>query len=282
MELLEDTYDPDNDSDGAPLLTSTSTGQPRNARGAATSASNARRASTSSSDDGYEIDPRSTDSNTQCYRELKKLDARLARQENKTRGWLVPDETLQELAVIAPSSADALRKGCTGPYSPWLEKHASKYVGVCQRFLQMQRASFQPSSIASRSEGWNSFVSGSSASRITEVQSPASADGARGTPSRQERTSAPRKSAVVAAANLEQYVYEDVSASAGRPSPARSKAATEKARPVRPSPKAGMGGAAKAANTAPPSKRITLGLPPTIRAMPLKPSSGAVNRPRPS
>ncbi|KAJ9479345.1 ATP-dependent helicase SGS1 [Pseudozyma hubeiensis] len=273
-----DDFDPDADTDDdAPLC-----------------APNRQANSGNGSDDGFEIDPRSTDANQGCYRELRKLDAKLARQEKQSRGWLIPDEKLQEISVIAPSSAAALRNGSGGgDYDVWLQKYGSRYVDVCQRYLRQQQAEFQPRHIAAtRGPEWANFLESGSSSRLdaAQVASPATSERA---PSRQERTAAPRKSAVIAAANLGQYTYEEPhqarspASARSRASPASSRAAGSNGRVGRVSPKGN--GAATTAATASASKRITLdrgflretNAAPAIRAMPLAPASRVANKSRP-
>ncbi|GAC97442.1 hypothetical protein PHSY_005028 [Pseudozyma hubeiensis SY62] len=279
-EFFEEDFDLDADTDDdAPL-----------------SAANGRASSGYRSDDGFEIDPRSTDANQGCYRELRRLNAKLARQEKQSRGWLIPDEKLQEISVIAPSSAAALRNGSGGgDYDVWLKKYGLRYVEVCQKYLRQQQAEFQPDHIAAtRGPGWRGFVENGSSSRLDAAQVPSPATSERAQ-SRQERTAAPRKSAVIAAANLGQYTYEEPqqtrspASARGRASPASSRTAGGTGRVGRVSPKGNGAATTAAAATASVSKRITLdrgflretNAAPAIRAMPLAPASRVANKSRP-
>ena len=287
-ELFDDDFDPDLDSDdevppgnrngerqGAPLH-----GQagPRESDG-------------QSSDGDFEIDPRSVDANVSCYRELKKLDAKLARKENQTQGWLLPDEALQEISALAPSSLGLLREGLEGSFSRWLDKYGTRYVDICVQFFHKNKSAFEPANVvAKRGPGWESFLSSGSRPSLPATSTPQRNAAPSG--SRQDRGVAPRKSAVAAAANLGQYAYEDpdILPSRNHASPA-SRAVAGSSRIGRASPKNAPTTAAAAAEAgAPPAKRLTLnpsflnngGGPAVIRAMPLLPSQRATNRPRPS
>ncbi|TKY89275.1 hypothetical protein EX895_001806 [Sporisorium graminicola] len=284
-EILEDEYDPDADSDDEAPLAVSIVAQQR-------PETTMQGGESEGSGDDFEIDPRSSDANQGCYRALKKLDATLAKQERQTQGWLLPDELLQEISALAPSSVGSLKSGFEreGRYTRWLDKYGTRYVAICQRFFQAEKDQFGAARIAAvRGPGWSSFLSPGSRPSLPTGSTPGRSAPDSVNEARPDRGVAPRKSAVIAAANLEQYAYEDT---ATRASPAsksdRSVAASS--RVGRASPKLpATGSRSKTSAAVPTAKRLTLnpgflnnGGALQIRAMPLLPSQRAANRPRPS
>ncbi|SJX63102.1 related to SGS1-DNA helicase [Sporisorium reilianum f. sp. reilianum] len=297
-EMLEDDFDPDADSDDdeAPLV----------APERPTATARAGALAGSDDEDDFEIDPRSSDANQGCYRELKKLDVKLAKQERQTQGWLLPDELLQEISALAPASVGSLRSGLQreGRDNRWLDKYGTRYVAICQRYFQADKVEFGAARIAAtRGPGWDAFLSPSSRPSLPAAAAAAAEPGPSAVAAaRQERVAAPRKSAVIAAANLGQYSYEDpdslaISRTRASPASRSDRPVAGSSRVGRVSPKGGWSTTSKAVAAASPAastataKRLTFdnGLSSSgggggvrIRAMPLQLSHGAANRPRPS
>lgn len=290
VEMLDVNLDEDMDDD-APLAR-TKERPPANAATAEPS---------DNDDDDFEIDnARSTDPAVLCYRELKQLDAKLARQENQTQGWLMQDELLQNLGAFFPTSLDAVRK-TLGEQNPWVIKYGSRYMQICDKYRVKDTLQFK-SRQAEAQRKWDQAPARSDNSRsimVTGRPDPPVRTTAAG-PSPRAPRAAPRKSATLANANLGRYVYDEGGAPAGRASPA-----TNGGRATMNAPRASGGTAAarmqKQTSSASPKtsanilgsgsgKRITLPRPfmsngggsnVTIAAMPLGPARAA-NRPRPS
>lgn len=289
-EMFDDDFHPDDDTDDdAPLTTVTNT-----------SANANNHAARATEDDGgdYEIDEaRSADAVDSCFRDLKKVDRDLARQENRSAGFLVNVSILWDMAVFQPDSL-ALTRSILEKENAELTKYAPRYFEVCQRYNRT------PAVGGSNSEKdfWGGAPSRAKAHERPANSSPrqqAPANPSLSSP-RVNRPGAPRKSAAVAAANLGQYIYnEAASNSSNHRSPASAMFRGTSAARASPKTSSNKTGSASKANGTPkpaamvsaPGKRLTMA-PPLfnrsgaggfkITAMPLGPSQRAANRPRPS
>lgn len=285
-EMFTDNFDLDADTDDdAPLAADNQA-----ANGSRRVVSNA--AGSDDSADDFEIDPRSSDANQGCYRELKKLDDRLARQEKQSRGWLIRDDKLQEISVLAACSIDALSSCLRGTDGArWVQKYGSLYIEICQRFLQTERRAPD----VGRTAATGGTGRRSTLARNAEAEPTASTPKSSATAGSRKERAAPRKSALAAAASLGQYTYQDpdtrATRSRGSGASARnaSRATSGNGRAAHASSNSTADSrvSATAAQAPQPLKRITLhrgflggaNATPAIRPMPLA-SSSTPNLPR--
>lgn len=287
FEMLHDDYNPDDSDDDTPLNASKVRAGPNNAR----SFINANTGDTVEDDDGFEIDEgRSTDARQMCFRDLKQLDAKLARQERQAAGFLIHDAHLQELSAVLPSDFGDGR--CiVGEQNQWFSKYGTRYMEICQRYKRIEQS--EPGERPDEE-------------RSCQVRSTLSVAGASAglAPPRPYRTVTPRKSAVAAAANLDQYTYHEVAShmhsnpsSRVRTTSASSNSGRAPAGVSRATSRSGAGTSPKSARVrslapktmaaaAGSGKRLTLPLVGNgnggvkIAPMPLLPSQRVANRPR--
>ncbi|SPO23811.1 related to SGS1 - DNA helicase [Ustilago trichophora] len=297
LELLEDDFDPNRDSDDdAPVSAPNSTVN----LGPIRKDANARAADSDGGedDDYFEIDDsRSAGTAQLCYHDILQLDAELARKEKQSEGFLIKEDVLWDLISVWPSNLADARK-IVGEQNRWFDKYGMRYMKVFQRYHSPHQTDFDTSEAATLRK-WE----GSDKDRpAPPARSAPSASAAPSTSSeatlRQNRTVAPHTSAVLAAANLGQYVYEETAPPArARASPASNASSRPSATSAsRLSGKAVVRSSNKTTGSSKPisaaasgsGKRLTLQRPflgtdgGLIRAMPLLPSQRAANRPRPS
>ncbi|KAI3479162.1 hypothetical protein L1887_58865 [Cichorium endivia] len=278
-EVLHEDFDPDRDSDDDGPL-------------AATGGNATRDAYSDSDDDDFVIDhQRSSNMQDQCFRELKKLNAKLAEKEGVQLSQFVPDELLYELSAFLPTNTDLALAKLENP-NRWFRKYAGRFVRICRRHVEATRVQHK----GSEREHQRMWDQASSNVRPRPAASSSSSTPARAVAtaaSTPQGRAAPRKSALLAAANLEQYTYDEAApagaaartgrASLGSSRPAAPAAASKTAR-------SSLGGSKDSAAGG-SAKRLTLARPfmPTsgargavnIAPMPLKISRNH-NRPRPS
>ncbi|KAJ1026782.1 hypothetical protein NDA16_002079 [Ustilago loliicola] len=300
-EMFDEDFHPDDDSDDDAPLTTTSSSA--NANNISNAAANAHAEGNGENKGDYEIDKaRSADAVDSCFRDLKKLDAGLARTEKRSEGFLVNVSILWDMAVFGPHNL-ALTRSILEKENAEFAKYAPRYFEICQRY---NRA---PTVGGSNSE--RDFWGGAgSRSRVQGRPAPSTespGNAISGTP-RANRAGAPRKSATVAAANLGRFAYDEAACGANSNSNSSNRApaaamsrGTSNATTARSSPKTtgSKTGTASKTNVTPkttsvaaaPGKRLTMAPPMfngsgsgglMITAMPLGPSQRAANRPRPS
>ncbi|GAC76143.1 hypothetical protein PANT_19d00137 [Moesziomyces antarcticus T-34] len=110
-EVLHEDFDPDRDSDDDGPL-------------AATGGNTTHGFDNDSDDDDFVIDhQRSSNMQDQCFRELKKLNAKLAEKEGVQLSQFVPDELLYELSAFLPTNTDLALAKLENP-NRWFRKYA--------------------------------------------------------------------------------------------------------------------------------------------------------------
>ncbi|KAJ1018239.1 hypothetical protein NDA18_006398 [Ustilago nuda] len=287
-EMFNEDFHPDDDTDDDAPLNATSWSA--NARNTC----NGGNAPAEEDEGDFEIDEgKSTDAVDSCFRDLQKVDADLARKENRSQDFLVNVSILWDMAVFRPNSL-ALARSILEKENAEFTKYAPCYFEVCQRYNRT------PAVGGSNFE--SDFGGGTSPPQPPRSRPAApSAHSSSGTP-RGNRTAAPRKSATVVAANLGRFIYEEGDAGSNRTKAAATPRGTNRATP-RVSPKTTILKTSIASNAngnvkpkptsaaAAPLKRLTMA-PPVfngsgvgrlmITPMPLDPSQRAANRPRPS
>ncbi|SNX83828.1 related to SGS1 - DNA helicase [Melanopsichium pennsylvanicum] len=301
IEMLDDNFDLDNDSDDdkppKAIARTRNSGGTRGPTSIDVVDGGNSHDEAEEDEDGFEIDDaRSIDNVQLCYRELKQLDAKLARQESRSRGWLIPDDVLQEMCCFFPTTLKALRRFVGD--EPWLDKYYLRYIAVLQKYNPDNRSDFgstQAPMLQQTQKPTPPRLNGSRPAPTASTTHPAVASSiacSMAAPRATIRPAATRKSAVVAAADLGQFAYEE-----GAPSPRSrtsqapsmgSRASVSSSRPPRTSPKTTVSKSTSSATASGSGKRLTLerphlGAPAVgIRAMPLFPSQRAANRPRQS
>ncbi len=278
-EVLHEDFDPDRDSDDDGLL-------------AATGGDATRDANSDSDDDDFVIDhQRSSNMQDQCFRELKQLNAKLAEKEGVQVSQFVPDELLYELSAFLPTNTDLALAKLENP-NRWFRKYATRFVRICRRHVEATRVQHKGSE-REHQRMWDQASSNVPPRPVasSSTSTPARTATAASTP---QGRAAPRKSALLAAANLEQYTYNEAAPAAAAARTGRSSLGSS--RPAAPAAasktaRSSLGGSKDSAAGG-SAKRLTL--PRTfmpsaagargavnIAPMPLK-NSRNHNRPRPS
>ncbi len=204
---------------------------------------------------------------------VKKLNAKLAEKEGVQLSQFVPDELLYELSAFLPTNTDLALAKLENP-NRWFRKYAGRFVRICRRHFEATRSQHK----GSEHEHQRMWDQASSNVRPRPAASSSSSTPARAVAtaaSTPQGRAAPRKSALLAAANLEQYTYDEAApagaaartgrASLGSSRPAAPAAASKTAR-------SSLGGSKDSAAGG-SAKRLTLARP----FMPTSGARGAVN-----
>lgn len=222
-EFFDEAYDPTRDSDDDALLMAD------HSKSSAAQRPAAARPSDSDSDSFEITDERSVSPQIQCLAELKKLDAKLAKKENRPGGILFPLTLLEDLSTFLPTSLPIAQE-LTDGHDPTWKKYCGRLIEVCKKYHELDQklerkksaaAKRQWEKVAAESEKRNA-ARDAAASRGNSSNSTSSATVAPSPGS--VRKAAPRKSAIAAAASLQQYTYDGAPPARSETSPANASA----------------------------------------------------------